>query len=492
MPQFTTKKRTSGFGRRNLYPRAQPSFPGLRYLKQKSSFWIAALSLIAFVSGNLIGQHGWYAFLASIWAAGDDSLIVYEGMIAPVKKVPNWGKLYGAPQDYTYRLIPQDSLVDLPPYSALHDENSPLHTLAEQTYSVAHAGDYKTGKLHSGAHDGVDIRTPPGNEVLAMGNGRVEKVGDDPAGLGLYVTIKLPNVPDPKDPKKTTDLYCTTAHLSAQLVAVDQIVRKGEVIGYSGKTGFATGAHIHVQCDDKSAPYYPYSPFTGTELREAKLTFVQAINSGFHQERIFEYSIDPMAYIEAKYPAPQAIVSRGQDIAGADPSLVNTPQISPAKKAQLAREERLARRKSQRAILGETITVRPGPSPLVSASPTPPVVAPSPEPQPTPQPAPVSVSTDVARIELSVPESFRGRSWETVRITLLDAQGNRVTRPSLKQDIVVRTAYGLAEIRPQKVSILDFKEGIAEIQVLPRGTRTVVLEIPSPWSVLSQPIPYEQ
>lgn len=506
-----SKKRRNGFGGYSLYPKAQPSYPGLKYLKQKSSFWIAAFALIAFVSGNMIGQHGWYAFMGAIWADGNDSMIVYDGVGMPVAKVPNYAKLYGLPKDYTYRLIPQDALMDLPSYAALQDDKHPQHDLAEQTYSVAHAGDYTTGKLHAGAHDGVDIRVPEGTPVIAMGNARVFKVADDPAGLGLYVTLKLPNVPDPKDPKKTIDLYCTTGHMSAQMVVADQIVRKGDVIGYSGKTGFATGAHVHVQCDrggssnpEENAPYIPYFPFTGTELREAKLSFVQAINSGFHQDRIFAYSVDPIAYVEAKYAGTKgpAIVKNpsGTDVVSANPALTDPPVIKPAKSTTVLRSERVARRLSQRRlILGDKIVVKPGTAvvttgliPVLTAPPASSAASSVSSISSVSAPAaPVTTAgTTVASVELQTPETFAGRSWETVRVSLLDAQGKRVANPILKEDIVIRIAYGTAEIRPQTLSALDFKDGRAEVSILPRGSRTVVLEVLG-WNVLSKPIAFE-
>jgi hypothetical protein len=101
-----------------------------------------------------------------------------------------------------------------------------------------------------------------------------------------------------------------------------------------------------------------------------------------------------------------------------------------------------------------------------------------------------AAATEVARIELTVPESFQGRAWVTVRVTLLDADGKRVTRPILKNDIVLHAAYGTVEIRPQTLSTLDFKDGVATAKVLPRGTRTVVMEAMAPWNVLSRPIAY--
>ena len=43
----------------------------------------------------------------------------------------------------------------------------------------------------------------------------------------------------------TNNLTTLYGHLSRYIVAKGDIVQKGQVIGYSGKTGYATGPHLH-------------------------------------------------------------------------------------------------------------------------------------------------------------------------------------------------------------------------------------------------------
>ena len=91
----TATKRRSGFKSSAIHKRKEPH--ALHYLSERTSFWVASLSLFAFVTGNMIGQHGWHVFWKSVMGKYDDSLIVYEGTVAPVKKIPDYRKwsLYG-------------------------------------------------------------------------------------------------------------------------------------------------------------------------------------------------------------------------------------------------------------------------------------------------------------------------------------------------------------------------------------------------------------
>ena len=496
MPQTHKKHRRHGFQSYALVQPAQPSYPALQYLRAKSSFWIAALSLVAFVGGNMLGQHGWHAFWKAVLGAYDDSMIVYDGIIAPIEYVPgpNWT---GDSKLNTFRQVPEKDLVTLPRYSLTDSEENTQQVLfAKRVYSVAFAGDYKTGKRMSGSHNGVDISTPDGNAVRAPANGRIVRVGDDPSGFGLLIVMKLPNVPDPKNTSKVTDLYCTFAHLSAQLVMEGDIVQKGKVIALTGHTGFASGPHLHFQCDDATSNGSPIWAFTSAELLEAKLTFSEGINTAFHQERLLEHSIDPMAYVEAQYPPVTIVKNAGPAVAVAGTSDTNATRTLPAReRAKVSREERVQRRLSQRRLKqGMIVAVRES-APLVSIAPFVPSPQPPADPVPAPDPAPASnaqvPSSMAAGVHLNVPESFKGRSWQTMTVTLVDANGNRAAGASFDRQIVMRPAYGGADIRPSSLTSDMFTDGSATVQFLARGTRTVVIESAGPFSALSGPVKYE-
>lgn len=88
-------------------------------------------------------------------------------------------------------------------------------------------------------HNGVDFGAAVGTEVKAALSGTVLGAGNTDtacqgASYGKWVLIQHPN--------GLTTLY---AHLSLIKVVAGQTVTTGEVVGYSGSTGYSTGPHLH-------------------------------------------------------------------------------------------------------------------------------------------------------------------------------------------------------------------------------------------------------
>ncbi|MBI2036757.1 MAG: peptidoglycan DD-metalloendopeptidase family protein [Candidatus Liptonbacteria bacterium] len=91
-------------------------------------------------------------------------------------------------------------------------------------------------------HNGVDWGVPVGTPLFAAEDGVVVAVDNNDRGTsrwqkyqyGKYILIKHDN--------NLTTLY---AHLSRQAVSRGATVKRGDLIGYSGNTGYSTGAHIH-------------------------------------------------------------------------------------------------------------------------------------------------------------------------------------------------------------------------------------------------------
>lgn len=98
-----------------------------------------------------------------------------------------------------------------------------------------------SGRLYtSGTHNGVDFRASIGTKVKSAGNGVILGVGDTDtvcagASYGKWVLIKHDN--------GLASLY---GHLSVISVKSGQKIKTGEVIGYSGNTGYSTGPHLHM------------------------------------------------------------------------------------------------------------------------------------------------------------------------------------------------------------------------------------------------------
>src|SRR5688572_12677364 len=105
------------FSSNSLYRRSEPH--AFHFLSQRVTFWVAALSVIAFVTGNMMGQHGWHVFWKSVLGGYDDSLIVYTGTVSPIEYVPDytrWSMYGGNAEEHTYRQVPKDLLIPMPKY----------------------------------------------------------------------------------------------------------------------------------------------------------------------------------------------------------------------------------------------------------------------------------------------------------------------------------------------------------------------------------------
>lgn len=107
------------------------------------------------------------------------------------------------------------------------------------------------------SHTGVDIAAPKGTPIYATADGVVS--GENPGGgYGICVVISHGYT------YKT--LY---AHMSKKTVRPGQHVKRGQVIGYVGATGMATGSHLHyevIKGGQRVNPvYYFYSDITPEE-----------------------------------------------------------------------------------------------------------------------------------------------------------------------------------------------------------------------------------
>lgn len=88
-------------------------------------------------------------------------------------------------------------------------------------------------------HNGLDLGRFLGAEIVAAEDGKVINVGNQDnycrrAAYGKFVVIKHNN--------GLTTLY---GHMSRYIVSIGTTVKRGDVIGYMGRTGWATGPHLH-------------------------------------------------------------------------------------------------------------------------------------------------------------------------------------------------------------------------------------------------------
>ncbi len=95
-------------------------------------------------------------------------------------------------------------------------------------------------------HDGIDISAPRGSPIYAAASGKVIFTGWGPSGYGKMVIIK--------HNKKWVTVY---AHNSKNRVNKNQWVKKGEKIAYIGRTGRASGPHLHFELRGYREPVNP-------------------------------------------------------------------------------------------------------------------------------------------------------------------------------------------------------------------------------------------
>jgi murein DD-endopeptidase MepM/ murein hydrolase activator NlpD len=117
----------------------------------------------------------------------------------------------------------------------------------------------KCNKLHKG----VDYAAVTGTPILAAGNGVVQVMRYG-AGYGKYLAIKHNN--------QYSTLY---AHMSRFKPGIKRgmAVKQGQVIGYVGSTGSATGAHLHYEIRKYGKPINPIKvkPLISSPLEGQKL-----------------------------------------------------------------------------------------------------------------------------------------------------------------------------------------------------------------------------
>lgn len=126
-------------------------------------------------------------------------------------------------------------------------------------------------------HKGVDFRAGYGTPILATTDGRVAAAGWS-GGYGNQVRLA-----------HSGGLVTTYSHMSRIVARPGETVRQGEVIGYVGSSGLATGPHLHyemlkdgVPVDPASAKFVTRGQLSGGDLAafRQKLRTLLAVRPG--------------------------------------------------------------------------------------------------------------------------------------------------------------------------------------------------------------------
>ncbi len=150
---------------------------------------------------------------------------------------------------YAFR-YEQDSLVS---YFDMEGNNLKRAFLKAPLSYTRISSRFSNGRMHPilkirRAHHGVDYAAPSGTPVYTIGDGKIVAKGWDKKGGGNYIKIKHNSV--------YTSVYM---HLRgfANGIAVGKTVSQGDLIGYVGKSGLATGPHLDFRIYMNGKPIDP-------------------------------------------------------------------------------------------------------------------------------------------------------------------------------------------------------------------------------------------
>jgi murein DD-endopeptidase MepM/ murein hydrolase activator NlpD len=98
-----------------------------------------------------------------------------------------------------------------------------------------------SGRLYaSGTHNGTDFGASDGTAIMASLGGKVRALGNTDLKKNCYSYGKWVLVDHPNG---LATLY---THLSSVVVSPGDTVQTGDIIAYSGRTGYVTGPHLHL------------------------------------------------------------------------------------------------------------------------------------------------------------------------------------------------------------------------------------------------------
>lgn len=138
-----------------------------------------------------------------------------------------------------YRYLPKDGIAD---YFNEKGESVRKALLRTPVDGAKITSKFSNGRLHpilgyTRAHRGVDFGVPQGTPIMAAGAGVVVEAGWN-GGYGNYVRIR-----------HDTTYSTAYGHMSRMGKGITRGARigQGQIIGYVGMTGLATGPHLHYE-----------------------------------------------------------------------------------------------------------------------------------------------------------------------------------------------------------------------------------------------------
>jgi murein DD-endopeptidase MepM/ murein hydrolase activator NlpD len=188
------------------------------------------------------------------------NLVTQQGSLTATKKAQSDLLIQTKSQEVTYQKIIADKKAQEQSFEdALNDLQSQLQVAVSQseiptggkgilhwpvdnvriTQYFGNTPFAQTGAYNGKGHNGIDLAVPIGSTIKAALRGTVIGTGNTDSVRGCYSFGKWVMV------KHANGLNTMYAHLSQISVYSGESVESGQVLGYSGETGYATGPHLH-------------------------------------------------------------------------------------------------------------------------------------------------------------------------------------------------------------------------------------------------------
>lgn len=171
----------------------------------------------------------------------DERVVVQEAVLG-VKEVTKLTTYYNG-DELSSKILDENIITEaVPQVVHIGTTKRPLYIKPMDEYTISSCYGARWGRQH----EGIDLATPTGGEVMATAAGTVIR-SEYYAGYGNCVDIDHGN-----------GVISRYGHLSKINVSLGQSVSQGEVIALSGNTGNSTGPHLHFELRMNGEAVNPY------------------------------------------------------------------------------------------------------------------------------------------------------------------------------------------------------------------------------------------
>jgi murein DD-endopeptidase MepM/ murein hydrolase activator NlpD len=211
----------------------------------------ALLSGCSSISPSHSGRHGLFDDLA-MGSNGHRSTSGRAIAVQDLPARPTGNPVIDKPRSKKERAEKAAALEASP--QAVELKNAGLHWPLNHVEVTSHFG--KRGREF---HEGIDLRASVGTPIYAAQSGTVIYSDSRIRGYGKMIVIK-----------HREGLATVYAHASRLLVHKGQVVKMGQKIAISGKSGHATGPHLHFEVRSGVIAVNPYQflPKSGIEVAQ--------------------------------------------------------------------------------------------------------------------------------------------------------------------------------------------------------------------------------